>query len=116
MYNDRIIDQYITAIDQHKDKLFSGQRLIAYKPYLIEVGTISPREFKSIEEQHARNKPKMDAIVQLLINKKELKCFIGLSAVMFRYAEADAEEMFPFVDQLGDRHPLRGNLTVKKSM
>lgn len=106
----------MTAIDQHKDKLFTGQRLVAYKSHLIEAGAVSGKEFKKIEEQHKRNKPRMQAIVELLLTKKDLQCFIGLSAVMFCYAEVDADEMFPFVSELGDRHPARGQLTVQKSM
>lgn len=58
----------------------------------------------------------MEAIIELLKTKKELKRFIGLSAVMFRYAEADADEMFPFVGELGDQHPVRGDLSVRESM
>ena len=69
-----------------------------------------------IEDEHKRNKPKMEAILELLISKRDLQCFIGLSAVMFRYAEAYADVMFPFVDELKDRHPKRGKLTVGKSM
>ena len=69
-----------------------------------------------IEDEHKKNKPKMEAILELLISKRDLQCFIGLSAVMFRYAEAYADVMFPFVDELKDRHPKRGKLTVEKSM
>ena len=114
--DDRIIDQYITAIQQHKDKLFDGQRLLAYKPYLTEAGAITAKELMKIEDEHKRNRPKMEAIIELLISKRDLQCFIGLSAVMFCYAEAYADEMFPFVDELKDRHPKRGKLTVKQGM
>ena len=113
---DRIIDQYVAAIDQHKDKLFDGQRLMAYKIYLIEAGAVTAKEFNDIEKKHKRSKPKMEDIIELLLNKRELQRFIGLSAVMFRYAEVDADEMFPFVSYLGDLHPAKGRLTVKKSM
>ena len=79
-------------------------------------GAVTAKEFRKIEEQHRRNRPKMEAIIELLINERDLQRFIGLSAVMFCYAEADAEEMFPFVVELGGRHPVKGRLTVKKSM
>ena len=115
-HDDYIIHQYIAAIQQHKNTLFYGQRLLAYKPYLIEVGTVSSKEFHKIEKEHKQNRPKMEAIIELLVNKGDLQRFIGLSAVMFRYAEADANEIFPFVADLGDQHPAKGQLTVKKSM
>ena len=111
----RIIDLYVAAIDQHKDKLLDRQRLMAYKNYLIEAGAVTAKEFNDIEKKHKRNKPKMDEIVELLLRERQLQRFIGLSAVMFCYAEVDAEEMFPFVDELGDLHPVKGQLTVKKN-
>ena len=114
--DDHIIDRYIAAIQQHKDTLFHGQKLLAYQPYLTEVGVVTAKEFRKIEGEHKRNRPKMEAIVELLVNKRDLQRFIGLSAVMFRFAKADADEMFPFVAELGDRHPAKGWLTVKRSM
>ena len=89
---------------------------MAYKIYLIEASAVTAKEFNDIEKKHKRNRSKMEAIVELLLSKRELQRFIGLSAVMFRYAEVDADEMFPFVSYLGDLHPAKGRLTVKKSM
>ena len=84
--------------------------------YLIEAGAVSSKEFRDIEKQHSRNRPRMEAIVELLISKRDLQCFNGLSAVWYRYAEGDAEELFPFISELGDLHPKKGQLTLKTSM
>ena len=73
--NDRIIDQYITAIKEHKDQLFDGQKLIAYKVYLIEAGVVSSKEFRDIEKQYSRNRPRMEAIVELVDKQKRLTPF-----------------------------------------
>ena len=63
--------------------------------YLIKAGAVSCKEFKDIKKKYSRNRPRMEAIVELLISKRNLECFIGLSAVWYRYAEDDAEELFP---------------------
>ena len=84
--------------------------------YLTEDGAVTSKEFRDIEKQYSRNRPKMEAIVELLISKRDLQRFIGLSAVWYRYAECDAEELFPFISELGDLHPKKGRLTVKASM
>ena len=84
--------------------------------YLTEAGAVSSKEFRDIEKQYNRNRPRMEAIVELLISKRDLQRFIGLSAVWYRYAEGDAEELFPFISELGDLHPKKGRLTVKTSM
>ena len=84
--------------------------------YLIEAGAVSSKEFNDIKKQYSRNRPRMEAIVELLISKRDLHCLIGLSAVWYRYAEDDAEELFPFISELGDLHPKKGQLTIKTSM
>ena len=84
--------------------------------YLTEDGAVTSKEFRDIEKQYSRNRLKMEAIVELLISKRDLQRFIGLSAVWYRYAECDAEELFPFISELGDLHPKKGRLTVKASM
>jgi len=73
-------------------------------------------DYEDIRKKYTRNRNQMEAIVALLIEKKELARFIGLSAVMYKYAEAAANEMFHFIGELGDRHPIKGNLKLQCKM
>ena len=96
--------------------MFDYQRLLAYKEALIAAGAMTNGDYEAIRKEYKRNRKQMEAIVAVLIEKKELSRFIGLSAVFYKYAEAAAKDMFPFIDELGDRHPIKGNLKLQRNL
>ena len=107
------IDRYVHTIKQHKERLFDHQRLLAYKEPLIAAGAMTDRDYECVKRVHKRNRQQMEAVVTMLLESRDLKRFIGLSAVMYKYAETAAEELFPFINELGDRHPVKGKLKIK---
>jgi len=73
-------------------------------------------DYEAITKEYKGNRKQMEAIVAVLMEKKELSRFIGLSAVYCKYAETTAKDVFPFIDELGDRHPIKGNLKLQRNV